>query len=159
MRARTLPSCEVFARELIASVTSCTRLSLAWLVSSEAEPSSPRYKCVDFKRQTPHAGHVLVTMDSQQLERWQQLFEQKRNDLFEEQCDCAVEVQSLEDLQRRLHQMAMEYCHGLFPNTLDRLEPSLNHLKSFAGAISSAAQYEPVAYLVWGVIQAVVEVC
>ena len=98
-------------------------------------------------------------MESQQLERWKRLFEQKRNNLLEEQCENAIAVQSLEDLQRDLHQMAMRYGHGVFPDTLHKLKPSLNHLSSFTSAISSAAQYNPVACLVWGAIQAVVEVC
>ena len=97
-------------------------------------------------------------MESQQLERWEQLFEQKRNDLLEEQCETALGVQSLEDLQRNLHQMAMDYHDGLFQVTLHRLKPSLDHLQSFTKAISSAAQYNPVACLVWGAIQALMEV-
>lgn len=97
-------------------------------------------------------------MPHPQLEQWQRLFEQKRHALLEEECGKALDIASLEDLQTALRDLTMTYSRTSYPGIIEKLDPGLNHLMSFTNAISSASQYEPVACLVWGSIQAIMQV-
>lgn len=97
-------------------------------------------------------------MSGYQADQWRRLWEQKRQSLLEEKCDRALEIHSFEDLQQCLRDLTAVHSRGSFPGILDKLNPSLRHIESFTGAISSAAQFEPVACLIWGSVQAVVQV-
>lgn len=82
------------------------------------------------------------------------LEQDKRNEFFDGDCGESLETTSLEGLQENLHQLAHEF--QIRHSFMEKLNPSLEHLTSFTAAISSASQYNPVACLVWGGIQAVV---
>ena len=100
-------------------------------------------------------GYRLSSISSRRDE-WIRLEEQKRNDLLDADCDDALRILTLEDLQENLHGMADEF--KIRNSFVEKLNPALAHLTSFTKAISSASQYTPVACLVWGGIQAVVQV-
>lgn len=86
------------------------------------------------------------------------LEEQKRQDLLETGCDEALRISTVGGLKDSLHEMIDRFRVRELPHLVQQLNPTLEHLQSFTAAITSASQYEPVACLVWGGIQAVVEV-
>ena len=100
-------------------------------------------------------GYRLRSMSSRRDE-WIRLEEQKRSDLQDAECAEALRINSLDDLQENLHEMVEKF--KIRNGIIQKLDPALDHLKSFTQAITSASQYTPVACLVWGGIQAVVEV-
>ncbi|KAG8533100.1 uncharacterized protein KY384_001883 [Bacidia gigantensis] len=85
---------------------------------------------------------------------WIRLEEEKRHDFLDLACDESLQVNTLEDLQKSLHELVDEF--KLRNSFVERLNPTFDHLTSFTQAITSASQYNPVACLVWGGIQAVV---
>lgn len=94
-----------------------------------------------------------------QVEQWRRLFEQKRHNFEEQQCGVACQISSIEQLQGSLHQMAqksMPYSQGRLPDFVEKMTPGLRHIESFSRAIVSAAQYSPIASLVWGGVWAVI---
>jgi hypothetical protein len=97
-------------------------------------------------------------MSIARLDQWRRLYQQKRHDFLEEKCIGAARIKSIEDLQQSLREMASRYGLRRLPQQTLALNSSLDNLKSFSSAISSASQYAPIACLVWGAIQAVMEV-
>ena len=86
--------------------------------------------------------------------QWERLYEQKKQELLEADCSYALQTTSFDDLQRALHEMADEYSESRFPDLINRLNPSLQHIKSFTAAITSASQDNSTASLIWGAVQA-----
>ena len=84
---------------------------------------------------------------------WIELEAKKRRDMEDASCDPVALVTNLEALQERMDELLRSS-----PRVIDRLNPTLDHVRSFADAITSASQYTPLACLIWGVIQAVMEV-
>ncbi|KAL9103692.1 MAG: hypothetical protein Q9163_001286 [Psora crenata] len=101
---------------------------------------------------------MLPNMDQYQRERWIRLFDQARHDLEEEQCNSVLRTSGLDDLIANLDRSATLYSRHELPRLASKIHPSLRHIESFTSAISSASQYRPVACLVWGGIQAVLQV-
>ena len=97
-------------------------------------------------------------MGKYSLESWKTLFDQKEQALIENNCHDALGITSFEDLQASLHAMAQEYGHSGFPDIANRLQPGFRYLGSFTDAITSASQYDGRACLVWGTLQAFVQV-
>lgn len=97
-------------------------------------------------------------MERYQRERWERLFDQARHDLEEERCDSALATTGLDQLMGNLERSAMLYSRQEISRLANKLHPSLKHIQTFTSAVSSAAQYTPIACLVWGGIQAVLQV-
>jgi hypothetical protein len=91
-------------------------------------------------------------------DHWERLFAQKKQEFLESDCRRALDISNFDQLQIALQNLATEYQAGTFPDFVNRLNPSLQHVRSFTKAITSASQYDPHATLVWGAIQAVMEV-
>lgn len=103
-----------------------------------------------------HGASALLSKP--RSDEWIRLEGQKRHDLLEADCSGALHISTLEDLKENLHDMPDRYRIRQLPAFVSRLEPVLQNLKSFADALTSASQYSPIACLVWGGIQAIVEV-
>ena len=97
-------------------------------------------------------------MDRYLRERWERLFDQARHELEEEQCVAALTTAGMDDLVRALERAATVHSRQEVHRLVAKLHPSLQHIQSFTAAISSAVQYNPIACLVWGGIQAVLQV-
>jgi hypothetical protein len=97
-------------------------------------------------------------MDRYQRERWERLFDQARHDLEEEQCGNALMTTGLDQLMSNLDRSATVYNRHEILRFANKLQPSLQHIRSFTAAISSATQYTPIACLIWGGMQAVLQV-
>lgn len=91
-------------------------------------------------------------------ETWTTLFDRKEEALQDAKCFDALEVSSFDQLQASLYSMSETYGHHGFPDIVNKLSPGLGYLQSFHSAINSASQYDPRACLVWGIMQAVVQV-
>ena len=98
-------------------------------------------------------------MDRYQRDRWEKLFDQARHDLEEEECGNALKTADLDELNSSLKRTATVYSQHAIVGLVEKLRPSLQHIQTFTSAISSAVQYDPVACLVWGSMQAVLQVC
>ncbi|KAL8897522.1 MAG: hypothetical protein Q9207_007174 [Kuettlingeria erythrocarpa] len=97
-------------------------------------------------------------MDRQDRERWHRLLDQARHDLEEEeQRSGALTTTGLEQLMNNLSRSATLYSRQDISRLADKIQRSLKHIQTFTSAISSAAQYKPIACLVWGGIQAVLQ--
>lgn len=90
--------------------------------------------------------------------QWERLFEQKRHEFLANDCRSALDVGSFDDLQAGLRQIVSEYQASGFPNLLSRVNPILNHVQSFNNAVTSASQADPRTCLVWGAVQALMQV-
>lgn len=97
-------------------------------------------------------------MDRHQRERWERLFDQARHDLEEEQCGHALTTTGLDDLMCNLNRSATLYSRQEISRLANKLHPTLKHIQAFTSAISSAVQYTHIACLVWGGMQAVLQV-
>ena len=97
-------------------------------------------------------------MDQYQRERWERLFDQARHDLEEEECGNALMTTGLDELMANLNRSATLYSRREITQLANKIHPTLQHLNTFTAAISSAVQYNPVACLVWGGVQAVLQV-
>jgi hypothetical protein len=91
-------------------------------------------------------------------ESWEGLFAQKEQALRDNGCQEALDIASFDELQTSLHIIAQEYGDSGFPDIIARLQPGFRYLDSFTTAITSATQYDPRACLVWGVLQAFIQV-
>lgn len=96
--------------------------------------------------------------DVERLDQWRRLYQQKRQVLTEEKCTNAARIQSMDELQQSIREMSSRYGLRRLPMLISSLQPTLDNVKSFTNAITSAAQYAPIACLVWGGMQAVIEV-
>jgi hypothetical protein len=94
----------------------------------------------------------------ERLDQWRRLYQQKRHDFLEEKCTNAARIQNMDQLQQSIREMSTRYGLRRLPMLSRSLQPTLDNVHSFTGAISSASQYAPIACLVWGGIQAVIEV-
>ncbi len=94
-----------------------------------------------------------MELSPERHEEWINLEAQKRHDLEDADCDPNALVTNLAALKERMDEVLR-----LSPRIVDRLNPALDHISSFAAAITSASQYTPLACLIWGLIQAVMEV-
>ena len=65
---------------------------------------------------------------------------------------------NFETFQSALADLCRQYERRGVSRFITRLEPSFRHVRSFANAISSAAQVESGASLIWGGMQLVIEV-
>lgn len=99
-----------------------------------------------------------LLMDASQSQQWQRLYQQKMNIFLDERCRRAPGVTDPAKLQASFSDMESQYSQPGFSNILRGFQPSLNNVESFTLVISSATQSVPVSGLVWGAIQAVVEV-
>lgn len=97
-------------------------------------------------------------MDRYQRERWERLFNQAQHDLEEEHCGNALMTAGLDQLMSNLDRSATVYSRHEISRLANKLHPSLQHIQTFTAAVSSAAQYTPIACLIWGGMQAVLEV-
>lgn len=94
----------------------------------------------------------------QRHEQWMDLETQWRSRLEEHDQLRALEINSLEDLKDAVADMLRSYNGKESKDWILRLTPALEHLDYFTSAITSVSQYRPVACLVWGGIQALLEV-
>ncbi len=101
-------------------------------------------------------GYGQRSLSSRRRDEWMRLAEQQHNDLLNAECDQSLHIASLDDLQENLDEMVEKF--KIRNSFIEKLNPTLDHLTSFTQAITSASQYTPVACLVWGGIQAVMEV-
>lgn len=97
-------------------------------------------------------------MERYQRERWERLFDQAKHDLEEENCGNALKTTSIDELMANLDRSAIVYSRLEISQLAKKLHPSLQHIQTFTSAISSAVQYNPIACLVWGGMQAVLQV-
>lgn len=97
-------------------------------------------------------------MDRYQRECWERLFDQAQHDLEEEHCGNALMTAGLDQLMSNLDRSATVYSRHEISRLTNKLHPSLQHIRTFTAAVSSAAQYKPIACLIWGGMQAVLEV-
>lgn len=97
-------------------------------------------------------------MEVSLLDNWQQMFQQTSQVLLEKKCYRASGVKNLSALQSSFQQMLTLYNLSQLSDNVQSFRPSLRKLESFVSAITLAAQSNDIAGLVWGVIQAVVEV-
>lgn len=118
---------------------------------SHARAPDPR----DASFRTNGAGVLLSRPRS---DEWIRLEGQKRHALLEADCSEALHISTMEDLKENLHEMPDRYNIRQLPGFVSKLEPVLQNLKFFTDALTSASQYSPIACLVWGGIQAIVEV-
>lgn len=86
------------------------------------------------------------------------MFNRNEQALIDANCGDALSIASYNDLRDSLYLIANEYRHQGFPDIVTQLEPGLRYLDSFHSAITSASQYDPRACLVWGAVQAFVQV-
>lgn len=91
-------------------------------------------------------------------EQWQRLYQQKSHSFLEERCYSASRVTDLAKLQESFSDMGNQYKLQRFSDIVQAFQPSLENLKLFTLAIFSATQDVAVTGLVWGAVQAVVEV-
>ncbi|KAJ9604888.1 hypothetical protein H2200_010277 [Cladophialophora chaetospira] len=100
--------------------------------------------------------HMTPATQEQRHEEWQRLEGHHRRNLMEAtQNQLLLEVNTLEDLQGIVADL---YGRNTGREQEEsQLQHALDHLKSFASAITSASQYNPVACLVWGGIQAILQ--
>ena len=93
-------------------------------------------------------------------EEWIRLEVEKRKDLEDANCDEALRTSSVDDLKRYVNnlQETSDKNHRTSAGLMQKLDPTLDHVASFANALTLASQYSPVACLVWGAIQAFLEV-
>lgn len=97
-------------------------------------------------------------MDPSPPEQWQHLYQQKSHSFLEEKCYRASGVTDMAKLQASFSDLERLYRLQHFSDIVRAFQPSLESVKSFTLVISSATQDVPVPGLVWGAIQAVVEV-
>lgn len=93
-----------------------------------------------------------------QQEQWERIFKQKQRELLANSSPGALQVNNFDELSTGLHSLATSYRSTGFPSFVSRLGPSFEQVKTFTAAITSACQYEPRACLVWGAMQALVQV-
>lgn len=91
-------------------------------------------------------------------ESWERLFDQKRREFLENDCRMALEVSNFDELQVGLQDVVSAHRSTGFPDLLSRLKPSLEHVKSFENAVTSASQYDSRTCLIWGSTQALIKV-
>ena len=112
-------------------------------------------------RRLDHASetnHTAMTPQRRHQAQWEQLFEEKRLEFLNNDCRRALQIESFDELQTGLQELASSYQTNGFPDLLSRLNPTLQHIQSFNSAITSASQANPKACLVWGATQALMQV-
>ncbi len=97
-------------------------------------------------------------MGASHSEQWQRLYQQKSHSFLEERCYHASGVTDLATLQASFTAMEKRYALPHFADIVRAFQPSLGNVKSFTVAISSATHDIRIPGLVWGAIQAAIEV-
>lgn len=94
------------------------------------------------------------------FEEWVRLYHQKRRDLLSEKCINATGIRTKHDLQRSLISMSWRKRDRggdlRIGKTLQNLD--LERIDHFATAVSLASQHPLTANLIWGCVQACLEV-
>lgn len=99
---------------------------------------------------------MKITQEEEQV--WLTLFEEKRRFLEAESGNISVKVSDFEQFQTASSSLSKRYAQRALPRLLLRLYPTLSHITSFTKAISSCAQSNTIATLIWGGLQATLEV-
>ena len=96
-------------------------------------------------------------MAESQHDRWVGMFEQARRDLEAEKCQNVVDTADSQQMISIIERSALVYGQkNQFERLSCRLYPTLKHVESFIGAVTSVSQYHPIGCLVWGAMQAVI---
>jgi hypothetical protein len=95
---------------------------------------------------------------TQDLALWNGLRNEYHSMLEREGCQNVFAITNFQQFEASMNLLCTQYARRNLPRILQKLYPSLDHLRSFSQAISSCTQTNDTAALVWGATQAVVAV-
>jgi hypothetical protein len=99
-------------------------------------------------------------MNNAQVQKiWEDLYTEKRSMLERQECTNISVISSAAKFDVALQALSRQYSKKGVPRLIQKLNPSLDHIRSFAKAISACTQANTVSTLVWGGTIAVIEVC
>jgi hypothetical protein len=98
---------------------------------------------------------LMMTLKTPDL--WTELYQERRR-LLEREYKTNVPSLDFDGFEKALNRLCNKYTSTGLSRLLRILHPTLNHVRSFSGAINSAAQNNMVASLVWSGLQVFIEV-